>query len=186
MISRRALTAADLERTKIFASEYRSRTYLEVEESGSEPELQWTLREALAPHELRRRLEGQSVAGLAELYGPREQLKFIGAFEEEDLVGLVTWRWERWNSMVWLCDIRVRDDRRRQGIARRMFEDLQWQAMRLNARGIMLETQNTNHPAVQFYLNLGFQLTGLNTSLYGPIGSELADIALFFYFRLSD
>lgn len=36
------------------------------------------------------------------------------------------------------------------------------------ARCLWLETQNVNYPAVQFYLRLGFELCGLDQTLYAP------------------
>ena len=182
----RALTATELQTHSLFQAEYRTSSFLQIEATGIEPELTWKLARKRAIHEIRRRLDGGSFSSLVELYGPVEELHFIGAFDGTELIGLVTWRLERWNRMVWLCDIRVRPKRQRQGVARRMLENLQWAAMRVDARGIMLETQNTNHPAVQFYLDRGFNLVGLNTHLYGESVGRPADSALFFYLPLGD
>ena len=45
---------------------------------------------------------------------------------------------------------------------------LKWQkrARELGVRMIVLETQSSNFPAIQFYLKNGFQLIGLNVNSY--------------------
>jgi len=101
------------------------------------------------------------------------------------LVGLLTWRFDSWNETAWLCDLRVRAEHRERGIGSRLIEDLMWATARLEARGIMLETQTSNVPAVDFYLGRGFQLVGINTAMYTDPKSRNADAALYFWFPLS-
>ena len=48
------------------------------------------------------------------------------------------------------------------------------------ARCLWVETQNVNYPAIQFYRQVGFQLCGLDESLYDPEGPGRNEIALFF------
>jgi len=169
---------------EIFPSEYSSRRYLRLEVSGEAPALTWNLEAAERGREATRRLDSGSLDSLIDLYGPAENLRFIGSFDGQELTGLTTWKLERWNQTVWLCDIRVRADRRRQGIAERMLEDLKWAALREGVRGILLETQNTNYPAILFYMAHGFRLVGLNAALYGDERSGPTDVALFFYLSL--
>ena len=165
----------------IFASEYHSDRYLRVETSGTPPDLTWKVRSVARGRGITRRLDGGSLDALAQLFGPVETLRFIGAFHGEKLVGLLIWKLEEWNQTVWLCDIRVRAEYRRRGIASRLLEDLQWAAMRAEARGIMLETQNANTQAIEFYLVKGFRLVGLNSALYSDRDSPMVEVALFFY-----
>jgi ribosomal protein S18 acetylase RimI-like enzyme len=167
----------------LFASEYHSDRYLKVETSGRQPELTWELRSVARGRGrgITRQLDGGSLDALAQLFGPVETLRFIGAFHGEKLVGLLTWKLEKWNQTVWLCDIRVRAEYRRRGIASRLLEDLQWAAVRAEARGIMLETQSANTRAIEFYLAKGFRLVGLNSALYSDRDSPMVEVALFFY-----
>lgn len=47
------------------------------------------------------------------------------------------------------------------------------------ARNLWIETQNVNYPAIQFYRRRGFELVGLDRSLYAPV-SNPGEVALFF------
>lgn len=181
MISVRAVDYDELLGLGLFASEYATNQYLKLETGGDAPSVSWTLTTTDSPLLIRRRLDRGTPEALVELYGPAQQLRFIAALHEDNLAGLITWKYEAWSSMVWLLDIRVRMDRRREGVAGRMLEDLLWSAARLEARGVMLETQNTNYPAVRFYLAKRFTLVGLNTHLYATEGRTPAEFALYFF-----
>jgi len=197
LVETRSLSVEEIRALRIFASSYATTHELRLQQKGREPELAWSLTQRALPRPITRRLEGDSVETLAELYGPAESLRFIGAMESEApatfgpqeqrtdaLVGLLTWRFEAWNETAWLCDIRVRQSHRRRGIGKRLVEDLRWAAARAEARGIMLETQTTNIPAIVFYLGLGFQIVGLNSAMYGNPGSRV-DAALFLWSALA-
>lgn len=186
LISVRALTKDEVSEMDLFTSGYRSTKYMRLERSGVDPEVSWNLTIAGSRREVVRTLEGDTLDVLVQLYGPAGTLRFLGAFEKDELVGLLTWKLEEWNEMVWLCDIRVRDGHRQKGVGSLLLTDLQWAASRVDARGIMLETQNTNVVAIAFYLSKGFQLVGLNSALYGRPGRANADVALFFYLSLGD
>lgn len=181
MIDTRVVSPAEVEDRRLFPGSYTTKNYLSVATSGNEAEPAWKLTLAKVGRPMRRRLEGETLDGLVQLYGPLDRLQLIGAFDGDELVGLLTWKYEDWNRMVWLCDVRVREDHRRKGIAGKMLEDLQWAAMRTDGRGIMLETQTSNYPAIQFYLSKRFQMTGLNTRLYGKFPNEPPESALFFF-----
>lgn len=193
LVKTRPLSVEEVHANPIFESTYATSHELRLRESGSEPELTWSLKLSSLPRPITRRLEGESVETLAELYGPPESLRFIGAMApdapfgfdaekdtRETLVGLLTWRFEEWNETAWLCDIRVEQSHRRQGIGKRLIEDLRWAAARAEARGIMLETQTTNIPAICFYLQLGFRIVGFNSAMYGNPGGRV-DAALFMW-----
>jgi ribosomal protein S18 acetylase RimI-like enzyme len=49
---------------------------------------------------------------------------------------------------------------------------------------ITLETQNTNYPAIQFYLRNGLEIWSINRSFYPP-GESAHEIAIFMGKRLS-
>lgn len=183
MVNLRSLTASEVASLPIFPAGYSSDRRLEVQLEGEIPDVTWKL-VSRPMNNLRRKLAGDSLGSLVDLYGPEETLRFIGAFDTDELVGLITWKFELWNQTAWLCDIRVRRERRREGIARRMLEDLLWTGTRIGARGIMLETQNTNYPAIEFYISQGFELSGLNTRLYDCGGANGRDMALFFFREL--
>lgn len=180
----RRLSLQELESLTIFPSGYSTTAYLRVVTTGTGPEKTWSLKREDRRRPVRRRLDGATLESLIRLYGPADELSFIGAVERDKLAGLITWKFESWNHMVWLHDIRVRDSHQRAGIGTRLLEELKWDAIRLNASGIMLETQNTNHPALDFYLAKGFELVGINTHLYGRSAGPEPEVALYFHLSL--
>jgi ribosomal protein S18 acetylase RimI-like enzyme len=48
-------------------------------------------------------------------------------------------------------------------------------------RGIWLETSTLAYPAIPFYRHLGFELCGLDVSLYDPARVAAEETALYFY-----
>ena len=61
-----------------------------------------------------------------------------------------------------------------------LLRELAHYARAAGARCLWLETQNINHPAIQFYRRMGFRLCGLDQSLYNPVGPGRDEVALFF------
>jgi len=178
----RAISVDEMRTLTIFPSSIRSEGELRLGVSGVDPELTWKLAAVPVARTVVRHLDGDSVDSLADLYGPAEVLRFIGRFDDGGVLdGILTWRYDSWNETAWLCDIRVQEDARRQGIGSRLVQELLWAAVREDARGIMLETQTTNVPAIAFYLGHGFRLVGLNTAMYGEPGDRSADPAIYFW-----
>ena len=184
MVEFRSVGGDEMQDLEIFPSEYETRTVLRLVTQGAGPELTWQLEERALGRRLSRRLDSGGWQSLENLYGPTGALNFFGAFEGARLTGLLTWKHEAWNDVTWLCDIRIRKECRRQGIGTRLLEDLKWSALRCDARGIMLETQTTNYPAIQFYTSSGFELAGLNTRFYANLLDDPAEAALFFFLPL--
>lgn len=176
----RAVLLEELRDLRLFPSEYAGHSYWHLEPSGGEASFGWKLTAQRSRKPINRRLDDGDLDAMEELYGPLDRLSFFGAFETERLTGLATWGFEKWNQTVWLWDIRVAPDHRRNGIGSALLQSVLWEATRLNARGVMLETQNLNYGAILFYLNNGFKPVGLNTELYGFSGSP-QEVALFFF-----
>lgn len=115
-----------------------------------------------------------------------EAVKFLVAEVDGDVKGLLTWHHLRWNATIWLIDIRVRSDARRQGVGGGMLDELKSVAVRNRARGITIETQNTNYPAFRFYRRHGFRLSGFNDSLYSNRGRSGQEVAIFLFWPNPD
>ena len=64
-------------------------------------------------------------------------------------------------------------------------EDASWTRHTLEReaglRGLWLEVTNHNLPAIRFYQRVGFELCGVDTSLYDPEGDASGECALFFF-----
>ena len=70
---------------------------------------------------------------------------------------------------------------RRTGIGKALIQStINW-AKNKKCLGIMLETQNINVPAVQFYLRCGFEVAGFDKYLYKGLDPDSNEIALFLY-----
>lgn len=76
---------------------------------------------------------------------------------------------------VWITDVVVARDLRRNGIARKLIAAAQaWSAQKGLQRTI-IETQSKNYPAIRMFYKLGFEFCGYNDIYYST-----RDIALFF------
>jgi ribosomal protein S18 acetylase RimI-like enzyme len=105
----------------------------------------------------------------------------LGAFKGEALVGIAIAEPRRWNGTLWVWELHVHAGYRGQGIGRRLMEEMALLAVGAGLWMIVCETQNTNVPAIRFYRRMGFELDGLDLSLYS---SELDEVALFMKRRL--
>jgi ribosomal-protein-alanine acetyltransferase len=102
---------------------------------------------ALAPGATPRRM-----ALVAEEAGSGEVVGFA-------VVGLL-------ESMAELETMAVASERRRQGLARRLFFALAAESGQAGAREFILEVRNSNHPALGLYRSLGFAETGRRPRYY--------------------
>lgn len=80
--------------------------------------------------------------------------------------GIIVIQHVKWNNTLLIHDLYVDIQFKRKGIGSTLFEIAQIRARELGVRMIVLETQSSNFPAIQFYLKNGFQLIGLNLNSY--------------------
>jgi ribosomal protein S18 acetylase RimI-like enzyme len=103
----------------------------------------------------------------------------FGALDGEALVGFLIARVEDWNQTLWVWELHVAADHRRQGIGRCLMQTTIEKAAQAGLRVVALETQNTNGDAVQFYRSQGFRLESMDISFYSNTdfpGGEMAFI----------
>lgn len=101
------------------------------------------------------------------------------AEREGEIVGFAAAEYAAWNRRAILWHLYVAPELRGNGIGTRLLERVDDYARDVGARCLWVETQNTNYPAVRFYLRSGFHLSGLDETLYDP--TELpGEVALFF------
>jgi ribosomal protein S18 acetylase RimI-like enzyme len=117
----------------------------------------------------------------AEVRG--ESTRFIGASLHGHTAGLLTYAETTWNNTLWLVDIRVRDDARRGGVGTALLEALKQRAHQEGVRGISVETQINNVPAINFYRKHGFEISGFNDHYYENDDLERQDVALFLFWE---
>ncbi len=96
------------------------------------------------------------------------------------VVGFAAAAEEKWNRRVAVQHLYVDHSARRAGVGTTLLAEVNRFAQSVNARCLWVETQNVNVPAVLFYLRSGFELCGLDTSLYDPKDVDPIEAALFF------
>jgi len=107
----------------------------------------------------------------------------------DETVGFGELDFESWNGRARIGHLAVSTPHRGRGAGRALLQALDERARNEEAvRCLWLETQNVNHPAIQFYRRLGFRLCGLDETLYRPDDPALVpgEVALFFARDLSD
>lgn len=105
----------------------------------------------------------------------------LGAFEGSDLVGLALNELRRWNRTLWIWEFHIAEMLRRQGMGRKLMEAVVALARREEARVVGLETQNTNAPAIRFYRATGFEMEGIDLSLY--TNHDMTDFEVAIYMK---
>jgi ribosomal protein S18 acetylase RimI-like enzyme len=85
-----------------------------------------------------------------------------------ELAGFMTVKFESWNRRTWITHLYMEPKFRGIGIGKSLVGEALDYARSIDARGVWLETQNFNYPAIQFYKKLGFRFCGFDRSLYDP------------------
>ncbi len=91
-------------------------------------------------------------------FGVRDDDGKIVAYFEFDTI--------EWNSTLVMTQLLVDEGVRGKGIGRFVFDFIKDYARKEDYRIITLETQNTNVPAIDFYLKMGFCFCGTNLFFY--------------------
>jgi ribosomal protein S18 acetylase RimI-like enzyme len=109
--------------------------------------------------------------------GPEWQNAWL-AWDGGSVAGVVATEHQAWNSRVVIWHLYVDGSRRRQGIGRRLLETALEAAVGAGMQVAWLETSNLNVPGVRAYERLGFELCGLDATLYAGTPAE-GEVALF-------
>ena len=94
------------------------------------------------------------------------------------IAGAVLLNVEQWRSIVRIEDIIVGRQFRRYGIGSLLLNCASDWARNRSCWAIVLEAQNVNYPAIQFYLRNGFEVWSINQHFYPP-GSVEHEVAIF-------
>ena len=92
------------------------------------------------------------------------------------IAGVVLLNVEQWRSVARIEDIIVGRQFRRYGIGSLLLNCASDWARNRSCWAIVLETQNVNYPAIQFYLRNGFEAWSVHQHFYppGPVEHEIA------------
>ncbi len=157
-----------------------------LERDEREREIIWRLVQEGLPAPYRKRYDSGSVDDWLEAYAePKDwaKFRFIAARQRDQVAGILTWEKIAWNDTLALVDIRVRAEVRGQGAGTALVQALKAEARRQGVRGISLETQINNEPAIRFYRAQGFVVAGFNDHFYTNQDRETQDIALFLFWE---
>lgn len=105
------------------------------------------------------------------------------ALADGKIAGVVLLNLEAWRSVVRIEDIIVGRQFRRYGIGSLLLNCASDWARNRGCRAIVLETQNVNYPAIQFYLRNGWEVWSVYQHFYPP-GSVEHEVAIFMGKRL--
>jgi len=108
-----------------------------------------------------------------------EQDLSFGLLENGQLVAICVLEHQVWNNLLYIEQIEVLPDLRGHGLGALMLAEVQETAVRLNARAISLETQNTNGEAIDFYRKNGFSIEGFDLSFYTNTDLTDGEVAVF-------
>lgn len=73
---------------------------------------------------------------------------------------------------AWVQNIAVRRDRQHLGLGRQLLDELLTEAVRRDARQVLLEVRADNTPAQRLYARRGFEAVGLRRGYYQPSGVD--------------
>jgi ribosomal protein S18 acetylase RimI-like enzyme len=99
--------------------------------------------------------------------------------------GFAALKYVEWNRRAHLIGLYVAPAYKGRGIGTALVQRGVEYAKTAGARCLWLETQNLNHPAIQFYLRSGFRFSGFDTSLYNPGTVLPGEIALYFAMEIN-
>jgi streptothricin acetyltransferase len=185
----RPLEADDIDRLAEIRPTYSTDTILAVERLGSGLNLGWQLTE--------RRVDPPFDKGTLYDFDEdrrdeiRERLNraddFYQRVIEQDgrLAALLELEYQAWNNTVFVWNLMIDLDFRRQGFGRRLWFRALDYARDCEARAIMIETQNTNIAACRFYAEMGCKLVGLNEAFYTN-DSSTSEVALFWTYLMPE
>jgi streptothricin acetyltransferase len=102
------------------------------------------------------------------------------AYLDEELAGEIRLR-KNWNGYAYIDSIVVDAKYRHQGIGRALIKQaIEWSRTK-GFPGLMLETQDNNVAACNFYASCGFEPHGFDTHLYKAMNPATDEIALYWY-----
>lgn len=183
-LRQRVLTYREARSLPPIPSGYRTDRRYVLARNDGDGEVVWRLSEESLAEEFVKEYDGGTLDEWMESYADTADpahLHFLAAYDGEEALALLTWQYLRWNNTIWLVDIRTAEDSRRAGLGSSLLRSLQDTAQRERMRGITVETQTANYPAIRFYRKHGFFISGLNDHLYSDHDLADGDVALFLY-----
>lgn len=92
--------------------------------------------------------------------------RVFSALLSDRQVGWIELGYDRWNNRMRVWEFLIEEEFRGRGIGTLLMKHVVKIARDEGARMLVLETQTNNATAIEFYLNFGFQLIGLDLAAY--------------------
>ena len=106
----------------------------------------------------------------------------LGAFDGENLVGVVEGSIEGWHQVFRISNLLVRESYRNGGTGSALIRHMIDHARSIpDCRGVILETQSCNYPAISFYRKHGFLLNRIDLREYSNQDIQQCEVRLDFF-----
>jgi ribosomal protein S18 acetylase RimI-like enzyme len=183
----REYSLPQVRKVKPIASGYETDRIFVLQRQSSGEATTWRLSEERLARPFRKEYDSGLVDEWLESYEGQtslDELTFLGAMVDGEIKGLATYSLMGWNNTLWLIDVRTGQATRRKGVGSALLREVQRAAREKKARGISVETQTNNYPAICFYRKHGFLVSGFNDHLYTNEDVENQDVAVFLFWEL--
>ncbi len=102
----------------------------------------------------------------------------FGLYEDGIIIGIIVLQKYDWNNCINIEQIEVLSEKRGNGFGSLLMRKIDEIANINNISTITLETQTTNGKAIQFYKKHGYEIEGIDLSLYSNNDIETQEIAV--------
>lgn len=115
-----------------------------------------------------------------------ENAEAYGVCDDEsgEILGIFEFAAEEWNNRLRMTQLLAKPEHRGKGVGKFMVDFVKSVARERDYRVIVLETQNYNTPAIDFYRSQGFKFCGGNTYFYSNTDIEDDEVMLEMSFLL--
>lgn len=114
-----------------------------------------------------------------------EEPAAFGAFDGETLAGVIEGSPEAWHNVFRISNILVQPEYRRRGVGQMLMDSmLDFVRRNTRVRGVILETQTCNAPAIRFYRKNGFHLSRIDIREYSNEDVEKREVRIDLFLPL--
>lgn len=111
----------------------------------------------------------------------------LGAFDGETLAGVIEGSPEAWHNVFRISNILVLPQYRRRGTGQLLMDSmLDFVRRSTRVRGVILETQTCNYPAIRFYRKNGFRLSRVDIREYSNRDIENREVRIDLFLPIEE
>lgn len=109
----------------------------------------------------------------------------FGAFRNGKLIAAAIVEPQHWNRTLEIWSFQVTGSEKRKQVGTKLMNAVLERAKEEEWRAVVLETQNTNAPAIRFYRSCGFEIEGIDLSLYSNKDMDEGEVAIYMKKKLN-